>query len=51
MVSVLATSEVDRRFEPLSGQTKDYDIGICCFTAMHAALKEKEKRVVVSESR
>jgi hypothetical protein len=28
-------------FEPRSGQTKDYKIGICCFSAMHAALKRK----------
>jgi hypothetical protein len=28
MVSVLVTSVVDRGFEPRSGQTKDYKIGI-----------------------
>ena len=33
MVSVLASSAVDRGFEPWSGQTKDYKIGICCFSA------------------
>ena len=32
MVSVLASSAVDRRFEPWSGQTKDSKIGICCFS-------------------
>jgi hypothetical protein len=26
-----------------SGQTKDYKIGICCFSAKHAALKGKSK--------
>jgi hypothetical protein len=31
MVSVLVTSVVDRGFEPRSGQTKDYKIGIYCF--------------------
>ena len=31
MVSVLASSAVDRGFGPRSGQTKDYKIGICCF--------------------
>jgi hypothetical protein len=36
MVSTLASSEVDRGFEPWSGQTKDYKIGICCFSAKHA---------------
>ena len=39
MVSVLASSEVDRGFEPRSGQTKDYKIGIYCFFAKHAALR------------
>ena len=33
MVSVLASSAVDRGFEPQLGQTKDYKIGICCFSA------------------
>jgi hypothetical protein len=32
MVSVLALSAVDHGFEPRSGQTKDYKIGICCFS-------------------
>jgi hypothetical protein len=41
MVSVLASSVVDRGFEPRSGQTKDYKIGICCFSAKHAALRRK----------
>jgi hypothetical protein len=40
MVSVLASSVVDCRFEPRSGQTKDYKIGICCFSA---ALSSKSK--------
>ena len=43
MVIVLASSAVDRGFEPRSGQTKDYEIGICCFSAKHAALKSKRK--------
>ena len=43
MVSVLASSAVDRRFEPRSGQTKDYEIGICCFAAKHAALFRRER--------
>ena len=33
MVSVLTLSAVDRGFEPQSGQTNDYKIGICCFSA------------------
>ena len=47
MVSVIASSVVDRGFEPRSSQTKDYKIGVCCFFAKHA---EKEQRLVVSES-
>jgi hypothetical protein len=43
MVSMLALSAVDRRFEPWSGQTKDYKIGIYCFSAKHAALSRKSK--------
>jgi len=40
---VLASSAVDRGFEPRSGQTKDYKIGISCFSAKHAVLKRKNK--------
>jgi hypothetical protein len=43
MVSVLVSSEVDRGFEPQSGQTKDYKIGICCFSAKQASLRRKSK--------
>ena len=43
MVSVFTSSAVDRGFEPRSGQTKDYNIGICCFSAKHAALRRKRK--------
>ena len=38
MVNVLASSVVDRGFEPRSGQTKDHKIGICYFSANHAVL-------------
>jgi hypothetical protein len=41
MVSMLALSAVDCVFEPWLGQTKDYKIGICCFSAKHAALRRK----------
>ena len=40
MVSVLASSAVDRRFQP---KTKDYKIGICCFSTKHAALRRRNK--------
>ena len=43
MVSMLASSAVDRGIDPRSGQTKDYKIGICCFSAKHAALRRKNK--------
>jgi hypothetical protein len=42
IVSVLASSVVDHRFDR-SGQTKDFKIGICCFSAKHAALRRKSK--------
>ena len=43
MVSVLVSSAVDCGFEPRSGQTKDYEFGICCFSGKHAALRRKSK--------
>ena len=44
MVSVLTSSAKDHGFQPRSGQTKDYKIGIiCCFSAKHAALRRKSK--------
>ena len=43
MVCVLVLSAVDRGFKPQSGQTKDYTIGICCFSATYAALRRKSK--------
>ena len=38
VVSMLALSSVDHRFVHCSGQTKDYEICTCCFSAKHAAL-------------
>jgi len=38
MVSVLSSSAVDRGLENRSGQTKDYEIGIYCFSANHTIL-------------
>ena len=40
MVSILASNSVRT---PRSGQTKDYKIDICFFSAKHAALKRKSK--------
>ena len=43
MINVLSSSLVDRGFDPRSGQTNDYEIGICCFSNKHAALRSKGK--------
>jgi hypothetical protein len=43
MVRVLASIAVNRGFEPLSAQTKYYQIGICCFSAKHTALRRESK--------
>jgi hypothetical protein len=41
MVGVLASSAVDCRFEPRSDQTKDFKIGMCCFSTKHASFRAK----------
>ena len=43
MVSVLASSALDRGFEPRSSQTEDYKIVFYCFSAEQAALRRKSK--------
>ena len=43
MANMLASIAVDRGFESRSGQSKDYFIGICCFSAKHTALRRKSK--------
>ena len=43
MSSVLVSSSVDCGYEPWLGQTKDNKIGICCFSAKHAALRGQNK--------
>ena len=43
MVIMLTSSVVDRGFDLRSGQTKDYKIGVCCFSTKHAALRNKSK--------
>jgi len=45
IVSVHALT-VDREFVPQSGQTKNYKIVICCFSAKHAVLGRKCKYVL-----
>ena len=44
MVRLLALSAVDCVFKPRPRQTKDYEIGICCFSAKHAALRRERER-------
>ena len=43
VVSMLDSSAVARGFEPRSGQTKNYKIGICSFSTKQAALRKKCK--------
>ena len=43
MISVLASSAVDRWFEVRLGQIKNYNIGVCCFSAKHETLRGKSK--------
>jgi hypothetical protein len=43
MVTMVASSALDRGFEHRSGQTKDYKIGMCCFSAKQSALRRKSK--------
>jgi hypothetical protein len=57
MVSMFVLIAVDCGFQPGSGQTKDYKIGIFTFSAKHTALRSKNKNWLsrnqnnVSESR
>ena len=43
MVCVLSSSAADRPFERRSDLTKDYKIGMCCFSAKHKALRRRCK--------
>jgi hypothetical protein len=43
MVCVLASSVVDRGFKQRTGQTNDYKIDICYFSARDAGLRSKSK--------
>ena len=44
IVGVFASSVVDRGFEHWSGQTKNYNIGICRFSNKHTALSSKSQK-------
>jgi rhamnogalacturonyl hydrolase YesR len=43
MVRVLASSVVYHGLETRLGQIKDYEIGICCYSVKHVALRSKNK--------
>ena len=43
MIGVLDSGAVNRGFEPQSGQTKNFKIGMCCLSAKHASLRRKSK--------
>jgi hypothetical protein len=43
MISVLASIAIDCGYELRSCQTKEYKIGMCCFSAKNAALTRKSK--------
>jgi len=43
MDNVLASGMVGRCLGPRSGKTNEYQIGICCLSAKHAALMSKIK--------
>ena len=40
MIILLTSSAVDLGFEPRSSQTKNNEIGICCFSAKHTTVKQ-----------
>ena len=42
-IVIKMSNAVCRAFDPRSGQTKDYKIGICCFSTKHVALGERAK--------
>jgi hypothetical protein len=46
MISLFSSSAVDCGFEPRSGQTKDYEIGICCFSAKHVPIKKMKQDLI-----
>jgi len=43
MGSVLASNMIDHSFKPWSGQTKNYEIGICFFSDEDTSLISKSK--------
>ena len=47
---IVAYLECDSWFKPQPGQTKDYQIDICCFLVKHTALRSKSKNGFGSKS-
>ena len=43
MTSMLAATAVNHKFESLSAQAKEYEMGICCSCDKEAALRRKIK--------
>ena len=43
MANMFASSAIDRGSEHRSVQTKDFKIGICCFSAKHTSLRRTSK--------
>jgi hypothetical protein len=50
MIRVLARFVVDRGFEPQLSQTKEYEIGVCWFSAKNAELRRKSKDLLASKT-
>ena len=42
MVSMFASTSIERYFEPRSNLTKDFIIGICCFSVWHTIFKKPD---------
>ena len=49
VVSMFALNVVNCGFEPLSGQTKDQNIGICYLSTKYAALRSKSKEIMAGK--
>jgi len=50
MVSMLASSVVDLGFKPWRCLAKNYKIDIRCFSAKHASLRSKSKKLLALQS-
>ena len=51
MAIMIASSAVGRGFDPRSGQTKEFKIGISCFSAKHAAFMNEMCFVLINQHR